>query len=240
MARLNPNEFDAFQRGEPNPVLLGKTDNRQLDYFSRGEVLGAVVPFIYAPAGTASISGGGALTVTGKKAARATSTLSGNGSLTVIGKKAARGTATTAGGGTVAATDHKNALSTVTVTGGGTLTATGTATVTTPPVVVTVTETGGNIILVPPKRKHVPYPLEIIRFGSTSLSGGGRVISTGTKNAVGHTDIHGGGTIHTTGFKSSELALLRYQPDGTFTSEPPDLEAELQRLLEDALVLSET
>jgi hypothetical protein len=149
-------------------------------------------------------------------------------------------TANVTGGGTISSSGHKNAFGTSTRSGGGTATTTGTAATTAPPAVVTVTETGTNIILVPPKRRHVPYPIAIKREGSTSLSGGGRVRSIGTKNAVGHTETHGGGTIHTTGFKSSELALLRYHPDGTFTPGPPDLEAELQRLLEDALVLSET
>jgi hypothetical protein len=149
-------------------------------------------------------------------------------------------TANVTGGGTISSSGHKNAFGTSTCSGGGTVTTTGTAATTAPPVVVAVAESGTNIILVPPKRKHVPYPVEIKREGSTSLTGGGHVHSQGTKNAIGHTETHGGGTIHTTGFKSSELALLRYQPDGTFDHEPPDLEAELQRILEDALVLSET
>lgn len=38
MATLNPNEFDAFTRGEPVTGLQGKVDNSEFDSFYRGEI----------------------------------------------------------------------------------------------------------------------------------------------------------------------------------------------------------
>ena len=44
------------------------------------------------------------------------------------------------------------------------------------------------------------------------------------------------------GFKSGEYAYVRYAADGTVTAEPTDvrsLEQELQRILEDAVIMAE-
>jgi hypothetical protein len=152
-------------------------------------------------------------------------------------------TATVTGGGTVSGSGAKNAFGSATVTGGGSVSATGTASTPAPPPVVVETTGGGNVHMPPPRRRQpAPQPVPVIRFGSAIVTGGGTIQAAGRKHASGGATITGGGTINATGYKSSEIALVRFQPDGSMTTEPVrvlTLEEELQQLVEDAAVLAE-
>jgi hypothetical protein len=151
-------------------------------------------------------------------------------------------TATVTGGGTVSGSGAKNAFGSATVSGGGSISSSGTA-FTPTPTPVTVEQGGGNVHMPPPRRRlPAPQPVPVLRFGSATVTGGGTIRAAGRKHASGEAAITGGGTINATGYKSSEIALVRYQPDGSITTEPArvlTLEEELQHLVEDAAVLAE-
>jgi hypothetical protein len=74
--------------------------------------------------GSAVVSGGGALTVTGRKGAQRAVAVSGGGLVTVTTSPAGRSAATVSGGGNLTVTGRKAGASAATISGGGTLTVT--------------------------------------------------------------------------------------------------------------------
>lgn len=105
----------------PSSVVSSIVDNRDGTFSITGG--GAIaITGVKGAAQTATITGGGAITMSGTKGGRALISVTGGGAVAVLGAKGGQLIGTVTGGGAITVSFRKNAEVTLNITGGGVIT----------------------------------------------------------------------------------------------------------------------